>query len=100
LGASRLLSRLVARLPHDLPDLPLGPPGLPRRHHGAPRRGFPGEPRPPLRDPPEEVRLLEHRDRAGILEIRRGRIEALREVALTVEVVAVAVHAVADVGLA
>src|SRR5206468_7653262 len=58
-----------------------------------------GQPGSPLRDPPEEERLLEHRDRARILEVRRWRVEAEREVALPVEVVAMAVDAVADVDL-
>src|SRR5881628_1267618 len=57
------------------------------------------KPGPALRDAPEEVRLLQHGDRSRVLEVRRRRVEAVREVALSIEVVTVAVDAVADVDL-
>ena len=72
---------------------------LPGGHDRIPGRRLLRQPGPALGDAPEEVRLLEHRDRARILEVRRRRVEAVGEVALPVEVVAVAVHAVADVDL-
>src|SRR3989442_10975050 len=93
----RLLSRRVVQVHDHLPDLLLGEPVLPRGHDGVPGGGFPRQPGAALRDPPEEVRLLEHRDGAGVLEVRGRRIEPLGEVALPVQVVAVAVHAIADV---
>src|SRR5439155_3481090 len=78
----------------------LAQPVFPRRHHRVPRRRLLRQAGTALGDAPEEVGLLEHRDRAGILEVGGRGIEAGREVALAVEVVAVAVHAVADVDLA
>src|SRR5436309_2168389 len=92
LPPSWLLSRRFVEVDDDLPDLRFGQTVFPRRHHGIPRRGFLREPRAPFRDPPEEVRLLKHRDGAGILEVRRRRVEPVREVTFAVEVVAVAVH--------
>src|SRR5215510_11072291 len=99
LPAPRLLAGRVVEIHDDLPDLLLGQPLLPRRHHGVPGRRLLGQSGPALRDPPEEERLLEHRDRARVLEVRGRRIEAVREVPLAVEVVAVAVDAVAHVDL-
>src|SRR5262249_48511386 len=100
LPASRLLAGRIVQIHDDLPDLILRQSLFPRRHHRVPGRRFLRQPRSALRDPPEQIRFLEHRDGAGILEIRGRRIEALGEVTLTVEVVPVAVHAVADVRLA
>src|SRR5205814_5522974 len=89
----------VIEVEDDLPYLLFGEAVFPCGHDRVPRRGFLREPRPAFRDSPEEVGLLEHRDGARVLEVRRRRFEAVREVAFPVEVVAVAVHAVADVGL-
>src|SRR5437016_13947474 len=100
LPPSRLLPGGLVQIDDDLPDLLLGQPVFPGRHHRVPRRRLLREAGTALGDAPEEVGLLEHRDRAGILEVGGRGIEAGREVALAVEVVAVAVHAVADVRLA
>src|SRR5882724_7913575 len=99
LPAAGLAGRLV-QVDDDLPDLLLAQPVFPRRHHRVPGRRLLRQAGTALGDAPEEVGLLEHRDRAGILEVGGRRIEAGREVALAVEVVAVTVHAVADVDLA
>src|SRR6059036_4315369 len=95
LPSPRPLTRRVVEIYDDLPDLLLGQSILPGRHDRVPGRRLLGKSGPAFRDPPEEERLLEHRDRARVLEVRGRRIEAVREVALPVEVVAVAVHAVA-----
>src|SRR5207248_1120626 len=100
LPPSRLLSRRVVEIHDDLPDLLLGQPVFPRRHHRVPRRRFLREARTALGDAPEEESLLQHRDRARILKVGGRRIEARREVAFAVEVVAVPIDAVADVDLA
>src|SRR4051812_36732521 len=100
LPSTRLLPGGVVEVHDHLPDLLLAQAVFPGGHDGVPRRRFLRQAGPPLRDPPEQERLLEHRDRARILEVRGRRIEAVREVSLPVEVVAVAVHAVADVDLA
>src|SRR5882762_4857066 len=97
LPAPWLLPGRVVEIHDDLPDLLLYQPVFPRRHDRVPGRRFLRQPRPALRDPPEEERLLEHRDRARVLEVRGRRVETGGEMALPVEVVAVAVHAVADV---
>src|SRR5882724_1426893 len=88
LPATRLLAGRLVQIDDDLPDLLLGQPVFPRRHHRVPRRRLLRQTRPALGDPPEEERLLEHRDRAGILEVGGRRVEARGEVALAVEVVA------------
>src|SRR5262249_7529675 len=99
LPPSWLLPGGVVQVHDDLPDLLFGEPVFPRRHHGVPGRRLLRQAGTALRDPPEEECLLEHRDRSGILEVGRRRIEAGCEVSFAVEVVAVAVHAVADVDL-
>ena len=43
----------------------------------VPGRRFLGQARPALGDAPEEVGLLEHRDRARVLEVRGRRVEAV-----------------------
>src|SRR2546425_2239016 len=100
LPATRLLAGRLVQIDDDLPDLLLAQPVFPRRHHRVPRRRLLRQAGTTLGDAPEEVGLLEHRDRAGVLEVGGRGIEAGREVALAVEVVAVTVHAVADVDLA
>src|SRR5438445_4465114 len=100
LPATRLLAASLVQIDDDLPDLLLAQPVFPRRRHRVPRRLLLRQAGTALGDAPEQVGLLEHRDRAGILEVGGRGIEAGREVALAVEVVAVAVHAVADAGLA
>src|SRR3989442_1320873 len=100
LPAPRRLAGRVVQVHDDLPDLLLVEPVLPRRHHRVPRRGLLGQPGPALGDAPEEIGLLEHRDRARVLEVRWRRVEPVREVPLAVQVVAVTVHAVADIDLA
>src|SRR5438445_10803195 len=98
LPATRLLAGRLVQIDDDLPDLLLAQPVFPRRHHRVPRRRLLRQAGTALGDAPEQVGLLEHRDRAGILEVGGRGIEAGREVALAVEVVAVAVHAGHDVG--
>src|SRR2546428_8605619 len=98
--ATRLLAGRLVQIDDDLPDLLLAQPVFPRRHHRVPRRRLLRQAGTALGDAPEEVGLLEHRDRAGILEVSGRGLEAGRAVALAVEVVAVAGHAVPDVGLA
>src|SRR5216684_4260858 len=97
LPAARLLACRIVEVHDDLPDLVFGEAVLPGRHDGIPGCGFLREAGSAFGDAPEEVGLLEHRDGAGIDEVRGRRVEAVREVALPVQVVAVAVHAVADV---
>src|SRR5881397_2500974 len=99
LPSPRPLTRRVVEIYDDLPDLLLGQSILPGRHDRVPGGRLLRKPGPALRDAPEEVRLLQHGDRSRVLEVRRRRVEAVREVALSVEVVAVAVHAVANVDL-
>src|SRR5262249_20575430 len=100
LPPSRLLPGRIVEIHDDLPDLFVGQAVLPRGHDGGPRRGFLRKSWPAFRDSPEELPLLEHGDRAGILKVGRRRVEAFGEVALAIEVVAMAVHAIADVRLA
>src|SRR5262245_16103964 len=95
-----MLAGRVVEIHDDLPDLFLGEAVFPRRHDRVPGRRLLRKPGATLGDAPEEERLLEHRDRARILEVRRRWVESVREVAPSVEVVTVAVHAVADVDLA
>src|SRR2546428_432412 len=79
LPATRLLAGRLVQIDDDLPDLLLAQPVFPRRHHRVPRRRLLRQAGTALGDAPEEVGLLEHRDRAGILEVggrgrrRRGR---------------------------
>src|SRR2546430_15492977 len=70
------------------PDLPLGEEVFPHRHRRVPWRPLARQPGPALRDAPEHEALGELRDRAVVLEVRGERVEAGREVSLTVEVVA------------
>src|SRR5712691_45247 len=79
LPPSRQLPGGLVEVDDDLPDLLVGQTVLPRRHDRVPRRGFLRESRSAFRDPPEEIRLLEHGDGAGILEVRRRWVEALGE---------------------
>src|SRR5437588_7155545 len=99
LPASRLLPRRVVEIHDDLPDLLLAQAVFPRRHDRVPGRRLLRQPGTALGDPPEEERFLEHRDRARVLEVRGRRVEAVGEVAPPVEIVAVTIHAVADVDL-
>src|SRR5881296_992947 len=99
LPSPRPLTRRVVEIYDDLPDLLLGQSILPGRHDRVPGCRLFRKPGAALRDAPEEIRLLQHGDRSGVLKVRGRRVEAGREVALSVEVVAVAVHAVANVGL-
>src|SRR5437660_9379691 len=99
LPASRLLPRRVVEIHDDLPDLLLAQAVFPRRHDRVPGRRLLRQPGTALGDPPEEERFLEHRDRARVLEVRGRRVEAVGEVAPPVEIVAVTIHAVADIDL-
>src|SRR5438093_602950 len=78
LPATRLLAGRLVQIDDDLPDLLLAQPVFPRRHHRVPRRRLLRQAGTALGDAPEEVGLLEHRDRAGILEVGGRGIEAGR----------------------
>src|SRR5262249_16861128 len=99
LPAPGMLAGRVVEVHDDLPDLLLGQAVFPGGHDRIPRRRFPRQAGSALGDAPEEEGLLEHPDRARVLEVRRRRVEAVREVASPVEIVAVTVDAVADVDL-
>src|SRR5439155_942838 len=67
LPSPRMLPRRVVEIDDGLPDLLLGQALLPGGHDRVPGGRLLREPGPALRDAPEEVRLLEHRDGAGVL---------------------------------
>src|SRR2546425_10197589 len=86
----RLPARLVIQEQHHLPDLALGEEVLPLGHRRIPRGALARQARPTLGDAPEDEALGELRDGAVVLEVGGQRIEARREVAEAVEVIAVA----------
>src|SRR5256885_11559238 len=86
--------RLIVQDQHHLPDLTLGEKILPPGHRGVPRRALARQPRPALGDAPEDEALGELRDGAVVLEVRGQRVEARREVAEAVEVIAVTRQAI------
>src|SRR5690348_1042301 len=86
----RLPAGLVVQKQHDLPDLALREKVLPPRHRGIPGRALARQPRPALGDAPENEALGELRDGAVVLEVGGERVEAGREMAQPVEVIAVA----------
>src|SRR5207247_11069851 len=91
LPATRLLAGRLVQIDDDLPDLLLAQPVFPRRHHRVPRRRLLRQAGTALGDAPEQVGLLEHRDRAGILEVGGRGVEARSEGGMPVAVVAGAV---------
>src|SRR6266849_2511230 len=70
LPSPRPLTRRVVEIYDDLPDLLLGQSILPGGHDRVPGCRLLRKPGPALRDAPEEVRLLQHGDRSGVLEVR------------------------------
>ena len=73
---------------------------LPGRHDRGPREPFTRETDSTLRHSPEDKRFLQLRDRPGIGEIRRNRIERKRMQPAPVQVVAVAEVAILEENLA
>src|SRR5438094_5345933 len=87
-------ARLIIQEEHDRPDLVLGEKVFPRRHRRIPRRAFARQAGAALGDPPEDEALGQLRDRAVVLEVGRQGIEPAGEIALAVEMVAVAWDAI------
>src|SRR5437016_9010001 len=94
LPRSRRPSGLIVQEQDHRPDFALLEEILPLRHRRVPRRALARQPGAALGHAPEHEALGELRDGAVVLEVGRKRIEAGREVPLTVEVVAVTRQAV------
>src|SRR6266550_9317579 len=88
--SSWLPARLIVQEQHHLPDLALGEEVLPLGHRRVPRCALARQARPPLGNAPEDEALGELRDGAVVLKVGGQRVEAGREVAEAVEVIAVA----------
>src|SRR3954452_6533675 len=91
---ARLPARLFIYVGDDGPDLVFRQIVLPHRHGRIPRRAFARQSRPAFGDAPEDVALRELRDGAVVGERRRRRTEAVREMALAIQPIAVAEDAV------
>src|SRR5881398_2783758 len=77
--------RLIVQEQDHRPDLALREEILPLRHRRVPRRALARQPGAALGHAPKHEALGELRDGAVVLEVGRKRIEAGREVPLTVE---------------
>src|SRR5437016_6868838 len=69
---------------------------FPRRHDRGPWEGFTRKADSTLRDAPEHEGLLELRDRPGVREVRRNRVEGKGKHAPAVQIIAVAEVAVLE----
>src|SRR5689334_9718109 len=88
LPATRLPVGLVIEEDHDRPDLVLSQIILPHRHRRVPRSSFARQARTSLCDAPEDVALGELSDCAVVGEVRRRRAEAMSEMSLPIQVIA------------
>src|SRR5881409_2814871 len=94
LPGARCPPRLIVQEQDHRPNLPLREEVLPFGHRGVPGGPLARQAGSAFGDATEHEALRELRDRAVVLEVRRQRVEAGREVPLAVEVVPVTREAI------